>query len=156
MSSTTPVKNHPGVIAPPPLIFTGFLAAGLVANYFVAIDWRLADLWRVGAGGFLCAAAVIFLAPALGLFRKAGTRAEPWRPTTAIVTSGIYALTRNVGMALAYAGLGLLAGSLAALILLPAAILVIHRGVILREEAYLTQKFGDEYLRYKARVRRWL
>ena len=61
-----------------------------------------------------------------------------------------------VGMALAHAGLALLAGSLTALLLLPLAILVIQRGVIFREETYLTNKFGPEYLRYKARVRRWL
>ena len=35
-------------------------------------------------------------------------------------------------------------------------VLVMHHGVVLREEAYLERKFGDEYLRYKAGVRRWL
>ncbi|WP_192364491.1 methyltransferase family protein [Mesorhizobium mediterraneum] len=104
-------------------------------------------------------AGVVFLAGALGLFRKAGTRPEPWQPTTAIVTSGVYRVTRNpmyVGMALVYAALALALGSLIALTLLPAAVLVIHRGVILREEQYLERKFGSEYRAYKARVRRSL
>jgi protein-S-isoprenylcysteine O-methyltransferase Ste14 len=37
----------------------------------------------------------------------------------------------------------------------PAVVLIISQ-VILREERYLERKFGAEYLRYKASVRRWL
>ncbi|TJW95650.1 MAG: isoprenylcysteine carboxylmethyltransferase family protein [Mesorhizobium sp.] len=76
-----------------------------------------------------------------------------------MVTSGVYRVTRNpmyVGMAPVYAALALALGSLIALILLPAAVLVIHRRVILREEQYLEGKFGSEYRAYKVRVRRWL
>jgi protein-S-isoprenylcysteine O-methyltransferase Ste14 len=61
-----------------------------------------------------------------------------------------------VGMALAYAALALAFGSPLALALLPPAVLVIHFGVILREERYLERKFRGDYLAYKARVRRWL
>jgi len=43
-----------------------------------------------------------------------------------------------------------------AILLLPVALLVIQRGVIEREERYLEQKFGEEYIRYKAQVRRWI
>ncbi|TIP23013.1 MAG: isoprenylcysteine carboxylmethyltransferase family protein [Mesorhizobium sp.] len=153
-------RDHPGVIAPPPLVFAGFLAAGVLADRYVS-GWSLplpalpAKVLAVLLGG----AGVIFLADALGLFRKAGTRPEPWQPTTAIVTSGVYRVTRNpmyVGMAHVYAALALAVGSPLAMALLPAAILVIHRGVILREERYLERKFGDEYMAYRARVRRWL
>jgi protein-S-isoprenylcysteine O-methyltransferase Ste14 len=159
MTSITPSqRDAPGVIAPPPLIFLGFLLIGIAWDCLAGSALAVGT-WRSAAGGILCLAAAAFLVPALGLFRKAGTRAEPWKPTTAIVTGGIYALTRNpmyVGMALAYAGLALLASSLAALLLLPLALLMMQFGVILREEAYLSAKFGSEYLRYQARVRRWL
>ena len=59
-------------------------------------------------------------------------------------------------MAMVFAGVSCLANALWAILLLPAALLVIQRGVIQREERYLEREFGEEYLRYKARVRRWI
>jgi protein-S-isoprenylcysteine O-methyltransferase Ste14 len=59
-------------------------------------------------------------------------------------------------MAMIYTGIASLANALWANLLLPVALLVIERGVIEREERYLERKFGEEYLRYKAQVRRWL
>jgi protein-S-isoprenylcysteine O-methyltransferase Ste14 len=41
-------------------------------------------------------------------------------------------------------------------VLAPLAVLAMLRGVILPEEAYLTERFGDEYARYRRAVRRWL
>ena len=58
-------------------------------------------------------------------------------------------------MALAYLGLALWLRTSWAIILLPVTILVIRTQVIAREERYLAKKFGDEYLAYKADVRRW-
>jgi protein-S-isoprenylcysteine O-methyltransferase Ste14 len=55
-----------------------------------------------------------------------------------------------------YAGIAALANALWAIVLLPVALLVIQRGVIEREERYLERKFGEEYLSYKAGVRRWI
>jgi protein-S-isoprenylcysteine O-methyltransferase Ste14 len=43
-----------------------------------------------------------------------------------------------------------------ALILLPAVIGLVQHYVIAREEQYLERKFGADYLRYKAGVRRWV
>jgi protein-S-isoprenylcysteine O-methyltransferase Ste14 len=55
-----------------------------------------------------------------------------------------------------YLGAALLTRALWPLVLLPAVVFVVKRRVIALEEAYLARKFGDEYLAYKARVRRWL
>jgi len=55
-----------------------------------------------------------------------------------------------------YTAIATLANALWAIVLLPAAVLVTQRGVIEREERYLEGKFGEEYLTYKARVRRWI
>ena len=53
-------------------------------------------------------------------------------------------------------GLALLANALWPLVLLPVVIVIVRWTVIDREERYLTAKFGEEYLQYKARVRRWM
>jgi protein-S-isoprenylcysteine O-methyltransferase Ste14 len=83
---------------------------------------------------------------------------NPYQPTTAIVTEGPYRFTRNpiyLSLAVLYAGLAVMANALWSLLLL-AVMLIIHYAVILPEERYLEQKFGEEYRSYKAKVRRWL
>jgi protein-S-isoprenylcysteine O-methyltransferase Ste14 len=153
-------NDNPGVILPPPLIFAAFLGVGLAIDFFL---FRVAS--GVPAGGRYAAAAVLAAAAlllgfgALFRFRRAGTNPEPWRPTTAIVRDGVYRFTRNpmyLGMALLYAAIAVAADSAVALIFLVPLLVVIRYGVIAREERYLEAKFGDEYRRYQASVRRWL
>jgi protein-S-isoprenylcysteine O-methyltransferase Ste14 len=91
--------------------------------------------------------------------KRAGTNVDPREPTTTIVTGGPYRFTRNplyLSMTLVYAGITALANALPAALLLPAVLAFMRRGVIEREERYLERKFGDEYMDYKARVRRWI
>jgi protein-S-isoprenylcysteine O-methyltransferase Ste14 len=92
--------------------------------------------------------------------RRADTAIDPRKPVSRLVVEGPFPYTRNpsyLSMAMIYARLVSLANALWAILLLPAALIVIQRGVIEREERYLERKFGEEeYLRYKARVRRWV
>ncbi|MFA5862769.1 MAG: isoprenylcysteine carboxylmethyltransferase family protein, partial [Candidatus Thermoplasmatota archaeon] len=84
---------------------------------------------------------------------------RPDRPSTKIVSHGVYARTRNpiyVGFALITAGVAFLADSLWALAAVPIGLALIHAFVVVREERYLERKFGEEYLAYKRLVRRWL
>jgi protein-S-isoprenylcysteine O-methyltransferase Ste14 len=151
-----------GVVAPPPLIYVGFLMLGLALGHL----WPLAILGdsvstaaRVAAGGTLVAVAVVIGIVGFRQLRKAGTNVRPDQPTTALVTDGVYHYSRNplyVSQALVYAGIVLAADSLCALALLVPTLVVIRYGVIAREEAYLERKFGDNYRRFKATTRRWL
>ena len=59
-------------------------------------------------------------------------------------------------MAMIYAGLAVRRNALWAILLLPLVVYVIQREVIGREERYLERTFGEEYLDYKRRVRRWV
>jgi len=81
------------------------------------------------------------------------------KPTTALVTEGPFRYSRNpiyLALTLLYVGVALLINALWILLLVVPAVLVLRYGVIAREEAYLTRKFGEAYRQYMAQVRRWL
>ncbi len=89
----------------------------------------------------------------------AQTPPEPWKPTGHIVPWGPFAYTRNpiyLAFTGIYVALTVLASSVWPVLPLPAALVAIQRGVVEWEERYLERMFGDEYLRYKASVRRWV
>jgi protein-S-isoprenylcysteine O-methyltransferase Ste14 len=151
-------RDTAGVIAPPPLIYLAGLAVGFGLEALLP-DASLPGALRWVLGGVLVVAGAVLLASFNTAFTRKGTAVEPWKPTTAIVTTGPYRLTRNpayLGMALVYIGIALLAGAVWVLVPLPIVLAVIDRAVIAREERYLERKFGREYLDYKAGVRRWL
>ena len=96
---------------------------------------------------------------AVATFRRVGTTPHPAGPTTALAVGGPYRFTRNpmyLSLVFITVGLALLANALWPLVLLPVVIVIVRWTVIDREERYLTAKFGEEYLQYKARVRRWM
>jgi protein-S-isoprenylcysteine O-methyltransferase Ste14 len=147
----------PHVIAPPPVIYALPLAGGLVLNHFHPVP-VLPSAWAHTLGP-LCLALGLIGLPAVLAFRRAGTHPQPWRPSTALVTTGPYRFTRNpmyLGFTLLYLGVSFWVNTAWPLVALPAILLVIRYGVVAREEAYMERRFGDAYLAYRARVRRWL
>ncbi|MGU2501274.1 methyltransferase family protein [Pseudomonas aeruginosa] len=149
-----------GVRFPPPFIYLGALLLGLAAERFVALHSFGIDWWLlIEMGALRFAAGALMMIAAAGLFRRLGTNIPPSRPTTLIATTGPYRWTRNpmyLGMALIYAGLAVGFDGPIAFALLPLVLVAIQTQVIAREERYLEAKFGDDYRRYKAEVRRWL
>ena len=95
----------------------------------------------------------------LRTFRRAGTPVDVRRPTTRVVTDGPFRFSRNPGylsLTGMYVGLTAVTDALWPLVFLPGVLLAVQRGVIKREERYLERKFGEDYLAYKARTRRWI
>jgi protein-S-isoprenylcysteine O-methyltransferase Ste14 len=151
-------SKGPGVKLPPPLVFVLALAVSAVMH----------SLWPVGLsdsvilrylGVTLCVLAVVALI-AIGLmFHRHKTSIKPWQPTTTVMSHGPYAFSRNpiyLGFCFIAAGIGLAQNSLwMTLSFLPAALIVFHTAIA-REEKYLEKKFGEEYRRYREKVRRWL
>lgn len=116
-------------------------------------------LLAVSIGAVLLVLALLLSLSAFALFWRKHTSVMPQRPTTAIIQSGPFRMTRNplyLSMTLIYIGVCLVMNTAWPLLLLPLLLLIMHRGVILREERYLEQKFGDEYISYRSRVRRWI
>jgi protein-S-isoprenylcysteine O-methyltransferase Ste14 len=136
--------------------------AGLAAG--LALDGRLTELrfnsMPFVALGMTCAAVGLLLVlSALGLFHRKGTKPEPWKPSSSLVTSGVYRFTRNpmyLGMLLLYAGIALIWAGPWSATLFPLIFLILNFYVVAREEAYLTRRFGEAYGSYQMQVRRWL
>jgi protein-S-isoprenylcysteine O-methyltransferase Ste14 len=153
-------KDNPGVIAPPPLIFIGVLLLALAFDWLVSgPGFGLPFSGRMALGAVLTLAGLAPILAASKRFAKAGTNVQPWKPSTALVTTGVYRYSRNpiyLGMALIYVGLSLFADSVLALAWLPLALIIMFNGVIRREERYLEGKFGEAYRAYRGRVRRWI
>ena len=150
-------SSHAAV--PPPLIFLGALVIGVVLNILwpvsIFIDGRIGDV--LGLLTTLGSAAI-----AIWAFRsmlRAGEQPDPGVPTRMIVREGPFARTRNpiyLSFALFDIGVALLLNNLWVAILLAVLMVYVDVGIVRREERYLEQQFGDEYLDYKRRVRRWL
>lgn len=153
-------RDTPGVIAPPPLLYLGMLGVALAVERLVRrvpTGWPRGARW--GAALVLLIAAVALLAGALHRFRAARTPPEPWKPSKAMVATGVYRFTRNpmyLGMTLTYVALALALDSGVALVLLLPLVALVRWGVVAREERYLEAKFGDDYRHYRATVRRWI
>jgi protein-S-isoprenylcysteine O-methyltransferase Ste14 len=149
--------DHPNLPVKPPLVFIGALLIGLIVDWFKPMPAR-PDRWG-GLGIIFCALAVALVAWAWVALKRHRTDVRPWKPTTAIVQSGPYALTRNpiyLGFALLQVGIGLWSDKLAVLLMTVPAIAATNSWIIAREESYLFKKFGAEYERYLGQVRRWM
>ncbi len=147
-----------GVKFPPPLIYIIAVLLGFILERYIPLAIHLNQtLWL--AAGFAFFIAIIFAVSALLGLRKAKTSIEPWRPTTNIVDSGIFAYSRNpIYLSFICFGFGM-AFSLNSywimLMMIPATWLI-KTLVIAKEEQYLSKKFAEEYRQYCRKVRRWI
>ncbi len=154
-------KDTPGVIVPPPLLALGVVVIGLILDHLLPA-YILSVLLSMPVRVFI-GVVLIGLGGGLGFlavqsFRAAGTNVEPWKPSTALVASGVFLRLRNpmyVGGSLILAGLAILLASDWMLVLTIVAMPVIHYGVVKREERYLAGKFGEPYVRYMEQVPRY-
>ncbi|MBI2752093.1 MAG: isoprenylcysteine carboxylmethyltransferase family protein [Betaproteobacteria bacterium] len=142
----------------PPLLYGIAFAVVLLLHWLwpLPVFPHAATFW-VGVMAISASAALIAWG-AISL-RKAGTNINPSLPTTALVASGPFRFSRNplyVALSLMFVGLSLAVNSLWGVLALFPSLLVMHYGVILREERYLEAKFGESYRQYCSVVRRYL
>jgi protein-S-isoprenylcysteine O-methyltransferase Ste14 len=152
-------RDNPGVLVFPPVLVAGTLGIGLLLQWLRPWKIPITETART-----ILAAALLTAAAALGLWGQrtmhgAGTNIDPRKPATAVVTSGPFRFTRNplylflLGL---YLGVTVAVATVWPLLFLVPVFLVLHFGVVRREERYLEAKFGEPYRAYTARVGRWL
>ena len=147
---TSPNKDHPRVLAPPPVIALVMIFAGFAAGLIKSLHF-ISGAPRYVTGAALMAVSLIIILWAFFKFRKAGTNVDVRKPTTGIVTDGLYAYSRNpiyVGLVIFLFAVSVLLDNLWIIIFIPAFVIIMRRGVIEREEIYLEEKFGAEYTDY--------
>ena len=146
-------------MAPPPLLILPFAFAGVILRM-----WLPLQVFGMERTGHLIGWPLLILSIGLELWSvrtMAHLHESPavYRPTKNLVTSGPFAFSRNpmyLGFVLIHLGLGLVVNTLWHLLLLPVPVILLHYGVIVREERYLEGRFHDNYRRYRIRVRRWI
>jgi protein-S-isoprenylcysteine O-methyltransferase Ste14 len=153
-----PSRDNPGVIAFPPALFVGTLLAGLLLQWLFPRHLFPYVPARV-AGSILALGGLVIANWGRRTMESAGTNVKPSEPTLAIVSEGPFRFSRNplyLSLAAVYLGITLLFNALWPLVLFLPLMIVAHFGIVLREERYLEKKFGETYLAYKRRVRRWI
>jgi len=150
-----------GVIAPPPLIALAAVLVGLFLDWLAPayiLTLLLSLEMRLPLGLLLIVLGCLLAYGGMRSFGRVATAVNPYAPSTTLATTGVYAYLRNpmyLGLGLIVGGLGIALASDWMLVMLVAAALTIHFGVVKREERYLTAKFGEAYVRYRAAVPRY-
>lgn len=157
----TPRVDRPDILFLPPI---GALGAPLMA---LLLEWLVPlPLLPAAPAPALRFAGIALILGAIALggwgvvtFRKARTNVDPRQPALVLVDTGPFRFTRNpmyLGMVVLQVGIALAASLDWALIFAPVLWAALHFGVVLREEAYLTAKFGTPYRDFLSRTRRWI
>ena len=147
---------NPGLLRPP-IIFLASILLGLGLNWAWPLPFMPPSVRLVGPIDTACAVVLFLLS--YREFRRAGTSVRGSTRSTTIVRTGPYRFSRNpiyLAFILFVLGLSVWLNNLWLLVTLVPAVGVIARIVIPREERFLESNFQEEYLRYKATVRRWL
>jgi protein-S-isoprenylcysteine O-methyltransferase Ste14 len=155
-----PKHDNAGVYFPPPLIYAAIFLISIALQSVVPITKSFFETTSALVIGWALVGLNFLIGlPAVIQFIKSKTSIIPTQSASALQTTGIYSRTRNpmyMGFLLLYSGLAFLVGNWWTFILIPLVIMIITNYVIMREEKYLERAFGQSYLDYKKKVRRWI
>jgi protein-S-isoprenylcysteine O-methyltransferase Ste14 len=142
----------------PPLLALILLALVFVLARLVPLPLAVPPILQ--ASGFLLAMLGLLLGlGALIAFRRTRSTSAPHRAAGKLITAGPYRFSRNpvyLGFVFMLIGLPLDAGTYWGILLAPIMVYLFNRLIIEPEEEYLTQKYGETYRSYRAKVRRWI
>jgi protein-S-isoprenylcysteine O-methyltransferase Ste14 len=143
---------------PAPLVFFGLLLLGFVLNWALPLAF-MPKLATEIAGIIIVVLGLLIGLSGIIVMRWAHTSPDPRKPTTALVEKGVFRYSRNplyLSMFVLFLGISVFMNVLWLILLFPLLFMVVERGAVKPEEAYLERTFGDPYLQYKKRVPRWI
>jgi protein-S-isoprenylcysteine O-methyltransferase Ste14 len=142
----------------PPVYFSGAIIVEVMLHFLLPLHQFPVFPWRLLGIVFLVIGLVLNALTAL-TFKKHKTTVRPFEKSTALVTGGVFKISRNpmyLGMSLILLGAGALLGSASPFAVVPVFIALLDRIFIIKEEQKLENTFGDQYRQYRNRVRRWI
>ena len=152
-------ENPAGIKVRPPFIVIGSIFAGIAINRLLPMEIPLDRLVGVLTGVILIVASLLIVGWSFRFFARAEQDPDPMTPTESLTFDGPYARSRNpmyVAMFLFQPGVALCANNIWIAAMTVGTLAAIHFAVVLREESYLRQKFGADYVAYTGRVRRYI
>ena len=152
--------DSPGINIPPPLIYAVIFLAAVFIQKKISIDDHVFKNRIIPIIGILfILIAIYYSVRSMNQFIQTKNTIIPNKPAESLQTTGIYHSTRNpmyLSLMMIYLGLSCLIGNWWNIILLPLLFLIIQEYIIKKEEKYLVRRFGQEYIDYSHRVRRWI
>jgi protein-S-isoprenylcysteine O-methyltransferase Ste14 len=142
----------------PPTYFLIAILVAICLHLFIPLRQLLVFPWRL-VGVLPLLAGIVLNLVADQSFKKRNTTVKPFEKSSALVTDRVFGFSRNpmyLGMTLILLGVALLLGSLTPLAVVIALPVLLDRLFIVPEERMLEASFGDEFRRYRQRVRRWV
>lgn len=159
-SSEVDFAERPSRIPWPPILLVGVIAAAAVLGWIWPLGWPGLDDWPARVVGLALGASGIALAAyAILTLHRHDTTVLPDRAASALVTSGPYRRLRNpiyLADCLILFGIAELTKNIWFVFGAAVFIVLVTWLAILPEERHLERKFGEDYLDYKAKTRRWL
>ena len=143
---------------PPPLVALTF---GFLINYTKSIFPKIEIKWGDVFGSIIIIFGIIIILSAIVLFKKYKTTITPLKPSkaTKLIVSGVYKFSRNpmyLGLLMIVISTSIFYLNIFSIVTPVLFVSWINRFQIGREEIFLTEKFGKEYILYKTKTRRWI
>ena len=134
------------------IVITALIHFLLPVMEFAPYPWNLIGIVPLGLG-------VVFNLMADAAFKRVQTTVKPFEISSALVTNGIFRISRNpmyLGMLLLLLGIAILLGSLAPLLIVIIFGVLMELVFVRTEQKMLEEKFGSEWTDYRTKVRKWL
>lgn len=145
-------------VVPAPVFFFGLLILGLVLNWFLPFGFLPTfPGWIVGIA--MVVLGLLIGGSAVIVMRRVHTSPDPRKPTAVLVEEGVFRYTRNplyLSMFVIFLGIAFFSNVFWLILFFPLLFFAIERVAVKAEESYLRRKFGEAYLQYEKRVRRWV
>lgn len=159
MEDQSPTATRPTAVPWPPILIAAALASGVLLDRVYPLAWPgVQDMAARVIGYGLGAAGIALMAWGFLTLYRAGTTVMPNQPAARLVTEGAFGFRRNpiyMGEVLVFLGIAEFTHNIWFAILAPALAVALYALAIRPEEQHLETRFGQAYLDYKGRTRRW-